>query len=495
MKKYVWGRIVRAILSAVIVTIIAMVMIYTLIPRHLIFKNDPTYQKLGGKADDRERYKNTAYERLGYITFDEQADMCKAYASDNFDACNPVGSTYIQEVAEKYKADGWTVKQYKAGSYYAYKDVPIIKTIANFFSNLIEIDHPWRVSDSSNPDLERKIYIGKDYNGVPALMGSGTKHKYLIYFDGSFPFIHQNILSLNLGKSYPSYAYVEISKVITSGQGTEQSFDQKFETGSTGKSAVLQHSCTYKNTKNLDKLDKNKFTDNYANCDTKKKDPSMISTSMIFGVIALLLAYLIAIPAGILMASKKGKLPDHIGTIWINFMIAVPSLAFIFFGRQIFYLLGLPQSFPQLGAHDIRSYIPAIVILALMNTGSLMLWTRRYMLDQSSSDYVKFARAKGLSQSEIFKKHILRNAIIPIVHDLPASIILTITGAVLTETVFAIPGTGKLLPDAINEHNNSMIIALTILYTSLSIFSVLIGDLLMTVVDPRIKLTDDGGTH
>ena len=115
------------------------------------------------------------------------------------------------------------------------------------------------------------------------------------------------------------------------------------------------------------------------------------------------------------------------------------------------------------------------------------------MLDQSSSDYVKFARAKGLSQSEIFKKHILRNAIIPIVHDLPASIILTITGAVLTETVFAIPGTGKLLPDAINEHN--MIIALTILYTSLSIFSVLIGDLLMTVVDPRIKLTDDGGTH
>ena len=90
------------------------------------------------------------------------------------------------------------------------------------------------------------------------------------------------------------------------------------------------------------------------------------------------------------------------------------------------------------------------------------------MLDQSNADYVKFARAKGLSQSEIFKKHILRNAVIPIVHDLPASIILTITGAVLTETVFAIPGTGKLLPDAINEHNNAMIVALTILYTSLS---------------------------
>ena len=225
------------------------------------------------------------------------------------------------------------------------------------------------------------------------------------------------------------------------------------------------------------------------------EDPSMCATSMTFGVLALLLAYCIAIPAGMLMASHKGKAADHIGTVWINFMIAVPSLAFIFFGRQVFYLLGFPTSFPSLGAHNIKSYIPAIVILALMNTGSLMLWTRRYMLDQSNADYVKFARAKGLSQSEIFKKHILRNAVIPIVHDLPASIILTITGAVLTETVFAIPGTGKLLPDAINEHNNAMIVALTILYTSLSIFSVLIGDLLMTVVDPRIKLTDDGGAN
>lgn len=495
MKKYVFWRVFRAILSALIVTVIAMVMIYTLIPRELIFKNDPTYQKLGGKADDRERYKNTVYSRLGYIYFEEQADMCKAYASDNVDACNQNDSTYIQDIAAQYEADGWTVKQYKAGGYYAYKDVPIVQIVANFFGNLIEVDHPWRVNDESNPDLERKIYIGKDNNGVPALMGSGTEHKYLIYFDTSFPFIHQNIISLNLGQSYPSYAYVDITKVITQSQGTENSVEQTFPTGQTTKSAIIQHSCTYKNTSNLDKLDLNKFTDNYATCDTQKKDASMISTSMLFGVCALVLAYFIAIPAGMLMASHRGKLADHVGTVWINFMIAVPSLAFIFFGRQLFFLLGFPQSFPSLGAHNIRSYIPAIVILALMNTGSLMLWTRRYLLDQSNSDYVKFARAKGLSQSEIFKKHILRNAIIPIVHDLPASIILTITGAVLTETVFAIPGTGKLLPDAINEHNNSMIVALTILYTSLSIFSVLIGDLLMTVVDPRIKLTDDGGAH
>ena len=124
-----------------------------------------------------------------------------------------------------------------------------------------------------------------------------------------------------------------------------------------------------------------------------------------------------------------------------------------------------------------------------------MLWTRRYMLDQASADYVKFARSKGLSQKEIFRNHIMRNAIIPMVHDLPSNIILTITGAVLTETVFAIPGTGKLLPDAINDHNNAMIVALTFLYTALSITAVLLGDLLMAAIDPRIKLEDEGGTH
>ena len=496
MNRYVLGRVVRAILSVFIVTVIAMVMIYTLIPRELIFQKDQTYQKLGGKTDDRNRYKYIAYEKLGYVTFDEQQDMCKAYAADDYEACMQADSSYIKDiVAENYEHEGYTIEQYSSGLVYAYKDVPIVNIVTNFFKNLIEIDHPWRVNDPDNPNLERKVYWGTDYNGMPALMGSGTQHKYLIYMDNKFPFIHQNIISMNLGQSFPSYAYEDILDVMVAGQGKELQTQQTFETGMTSKTAVIRHSCEYKPSAILDRMDANKFTDNYANCKTQKTDPSMIGTSMIFGCVALLLAYLIAIPAGMTMASHKGKFPDHLGTVWINFMIAVPSLAFIFFGRQILYLLGLPQSFPILGAHDVRSYIPAIIILALMNTGSLMLWTRRYMLDQSSADYVKFARAKGLSQKEIFRNHILRNAVIPMVHDIPANVILTITGAVLTETVFAIPGTGKLLPDAINDHNNQMIVALTLLFTSLSIISVLLGDLLMTAIDPRITLNDDGGTN
>lgn len=498
MKRYIWGRVIRAILSVFIVTAVAMVMIYTLIPRELIFKTDATYQKLGGKEDDRARYKYNAYEKLGYVDFIEQSDMCEAYASDNYDACMVVDSTEINNILPTYKSEGYTVEQYKAGLYYAYKDTPIMSIVGTFFGNLIQIDHPWRMMDSDNATLDstRGIYWGLDYNGLPALMGNGTLHKYLIYIDGSFPFIHQNIIQLNLGTSYPAYSYTPITQVISSSQGTEDTREQTFPTGQTVDSAIIQHSCEYKYTSSLDRLDQNKFTDNYAECLTQKSDPSMIQDSMTIGILALMIGYAIAIPAGMGMARHKGNLGDHIGTIWINFMIAVPSLAFIFFGRQIFYLLGLPQSFPTFGAHDIRSYIPAVVILGLMNTASLMLWTRRYMIDQESADYVKFAKAKGLSEKEIFRKHILRNAIIPIVHGIPANIILTITGAVLTETVFAIPGTGKLLPDAINDHNNQMIVALTMIFTALSIISVLIGDLLMTAIDPRIQLEEkEGGAH
>lgn len=498
MKRYILGRVIRAILSVFIVTAVAMVMIYTLIPRELIFKTDATYQKLGGKADDRERYKYNAYERLGYVDFVEQTDMCKAYASDDYDACMAIDSSYIKEINDTYTAQGYTVLQYKSGLYYAYRDTPIASIVGDFFMNLIDIDHPWKIQDASNPDLDsiRGVYWGLDYNGLPALMGEGTEHKYLIYMDGSFPFIHQNIISLNFGVSYPAYAYTPIAQVMTSTQGVEKSYDQVFPTGNTSKSAIIQHTCQYKNSSSLDRMDKNKFTDNYANCLTRKSDPSMVRNSMTFGVLALLIGYCVAIPAGMGMARHKGKFGDHLGTVWINFMIAVPSLAFIFFGRQVFYLLGLPQSFPTLGASDWRSYVAPVVILGLMNTASLMLWTRRYMIDQESADYVKFAKAKGLSEKEIFRKHILRNAIIPIVHNIPANIILTITGAVLTETVFAIPGTGKLLPDAITDHNNTMIVALTMIFTTLSILSVLLGDLLMTAIDPRISLDEkEGGAH
>ena len=131
--------------------------------------------------------------------------------------------------------------------------------------------------------------------------------------------------------------------------------------------------------------------------------------------------------------------------------------------------------------------------MTIISMPGLMTWIRRYMIDQSSSDYVKFAKAKGLSRSEISRNHILKNAIIPIVNGIPASKVLQISGAIYTETIFAIPGMGKMLPDAIKSVNNNMIITLTFIFTALSIFSLFAGDLLLTWVDPRISLNAKKG--
>ena len=279
--------------------------------------------------------------------------------------------------------------------------------------------------------------------------------------------------------------------VISKGQGSQVRTEQKYETGEVINSADNRHTLRYKFMP--DHLDQRKYVDNYATVDLKTDAPSMIGTSYLFGIISLVFAYVLALPWGVAMARNKDKLTDKIGILFINLSIAIPSLALIFFLKYIGSLFGLPDKFPQFGAGNIKSYIMPIIVMTIISMPGLMTWIRRYMIDQSSSDYVKFAKAKGLSRAEISKNHILKNAIIPIVNGIPASIVLQISGAIYTETIFAIPGMGKMLPDAIKSVNNNMIVTLTFIFTALSIFSLFAGDLLLTWVDPRISLNAKKG--
>ena len=111
------------------------------------------------------------------------------------------------------------------------------------------------------------------------------------------------------------------------------------------------------------------------------------------------------------------------------------------------------------------------------------------MIDQMNSDYVKFARSGGLSESEIFRKHILKNAIIPIVHGIPGAIVTALVGAIITERVYVVPGAGNLLTKAINTYDNGVIIGVTLFYALLSIIALICGDVLMSIVDPRISFS------
>jgi len=127
--------------------------------------------------------------------------------------------------------------------------------------------------------------------------------------------------------------------------------------------------------------------------------------------------------------------------------------------------------------------------LALPQIASLMKWIRRYMIDQMNLDYVKFARSGGLSEGEIFIKHILKNAAIPIVHGIPGTILFALTGAIITERVYVVPGAGNLLTEAIGQYDNGVIVGVTLFYALLTVVSIILGDVLITMVDPRISFT------
>lgn len=494
MKKYIGLRILRSLLSLIVVIGIVFILIYKYIPKENIFVVDSNISKYNGDAKINYRY--TAWEKYGYLDYVTTAEYCMATYSEGSSersTCIANGQSYMDDFVKTYQDKGYTIAYYdKSQLPFAYKNVNTFRMLLNWFANILSFDNTNKVQNENMVDEDRGIYLGTDWNGVPAVMCYGCEHKYLLYFDGKFPFIHSNWLTINLGSSYPTYANIPIVDVIGDRQGALVNKDVTFPSGVTETSAIMEHTCSYKAT--LNAIEKRRFTDNYADCDSYQADASMIGTSFFIGIIASLLSYLLGVPLGMLMARYKDKLFDKLGMAYIIFITSVPSLAYIFmFSRIGGAWLGLPTKFSFYGAHVASSYILPIISLALPSAAGLMMWIRRYMLDQSNSDYVKFARAKGMSEREIMTTHIMRNAIIPIAHNIPLDICFALVGAIITERVYAVPGMGKMLTDSINNYNNSMIVALTFIYTGLSIIGLIAGDLLMAVIDPRISFESKGG--
>ena len=211
--------------------------------------------------------------------------------------------------------------------------------------------------------------------------------------------------------------------------------------------------------------------------------------SFVIGLLSVAMSYLLGVPLGILMARRKNTWVDSIGTVYVIFIIAVPSLAYIFLFRELGGMMGLPKSF-DLQSDSKLMYILPIVSLALPEVASLMKWMRRYMIDQMNSDYVKFARSTGMSETNIFFKHVMKVSAIPIIQGIPGALLFAMTGALITERVYMVPGAGGLLIDAINQYDNSVIVGVTLFYAILSVLSLILGDVLMATVDPRISFTE-----
>ena len=518
MVKYLLKRILHAILSVIAVVMIVMILIYSLMNRTLIFSSDTVYSKTTNNA--KQTYMLRKWEEYGYLDYVTYADYLQMLTdSGEIDEetrakvvsfARKAGNdseevqVYIDKFNDYYTSKGYTVNRLDAVTagkkianggqqqYYAYKDKPLISRLVTYFTSIISVDNVHYVEE----DLENRgitftthdpVYGGEKFS--PAIMGNGTKYKYLLYCNDKFPWIHQNLVTINLGKSYSVNMGIDVFTNMITSQGSYVNSVITYPSGLTEESADDLHMATYA----ADSLDSSivftsRYTDHYTNVPTVKGGMSKMGYSFSIGICAVVISYLLGVPLGILMARKKDKLVDKLGTIYIVFIIAVPSLAYIFLFKAIGYKMGLPTVF-NVDSTSKLMYVLPVVSLALPSIASLMKWLRRYMIDQMNSDYVKFARSGGLSESEIFSKHILKNAIIPIVHGIPGSILGALTGAIITERVYVVPGAGNLLTQAINKYDNSVIVGVTLYYAILSVTSLILGDILMSMVDPRISFS------
>jgi len=520
MTKYLIIRILRSVLSVIIMVGVIMIMVYSFLDKQSIFATDPVFskQKLNGK----EIYMMQQWEQFGYLdyvnftdylkdelrsgnidqeTYDDAAKLAKTSGADS-----ELTAKYAAEFTEKMEEEGYEVvrldgqtkagtKKYKDGGtprLYAYKDIPLAKRLLTYFTDLIRIDN---INYAAEVEGERGLtftmydpaYGGEKFS--PAIMGNGTMYRYLLYCNDEFPFVHQNLVTINLGKSFSVNRGIDVFATMTQPQGGFLTSMVTYPSGVVEETADDLHTLTYlEDSLDTSALNQKYYVDDYTSIVTAKDGLSKMGYSFVIGIISVILAYVVALPLGVLMALKKDKLIDKLGTFYIVFIMAVPSLGYIFIFRAIGNKLGLPTTFNMEDPTTLM-YILPIISLALPSIANLMKWLRRYMIDQMNSDYVKFARSGGLSEGEIFRKHILKNAIIPIVHGIPASVLFALTGAIITERVYVVPGVGNILTKAINAYDNGVIVGVTLFYAILSVAALILGDVLMTLMDPRISFT------
>lgn len=214
-----------------------------------------------------------------------------------------------------------------------------------------------------------------------------------------------------------------------------------------------------------------------------------IPLSLCIGMSALVLALVLGLPLGILMARStrsKWKIGDKLGTVFVVVIQAIPSAIYYIFIQ--FYCSRLPGFSMFFDAKQPLTWVLPVCSLALGNVAYYAMWLRRYMVDEANKDYVKLARAKGVPTSEISRKHVFRNAFVPLVQFIPTSVILTLMGSLYVESLYSIPGMGGLLVQAIQRQDNTLVQALVLLYAAISILGLLVGDILMALLDPRITL-------
>ena len=210
--------------------------------------------------------------------------------------------------------------------------------------------------------------------------------------------------------------------------------------------------------------------------------------SICFGVIAGLIL-------GIAAALNRGRFWDVFCTVLSIIGVCVPSYVFMIFLQYFFaYKITIFPFFFNANQFLISSIMPALS-LSLFSVSTVARFTRNEMIEVMDSDYVLLAESKGMYGTKLVTKHILRNALIPIVTVIAPLIVDLLTGALVVEKIYGINGLGKLLVDAITGEgiDYNYVLALGIIYSALYIGIMLVLDVVYGLLDPRIRVSADGG--
>ncbi len=204
------------------------------------------------------------------------------------------------------------------------------------------------------------------------------------------------------------------------------------------------------------------------------------------GGISVLVALLIGIPLGCIAALKRGKFLDSLISVVATCGIAVPSFVIC---TVLLYIFGVNlKLLPTIGLTSWKNYIMPVMALSFYPTAYIMRLMRSSMLDVLGQDYMRTAKAKGVSGFVSLFKHALRNAILPVVTYVGPMLAYTVTGSFVVEKIFTIPGLGGEFIGAINGRDYTLIMGTTIFLATLIIVMNVVVDIVYKIVDPRIKL-------
>ncbi len=203
--------------------------------------------------------------------------------------------------------------------------------------------------------------------------------------------------------------------------------------------------------------------------------------------LALALAVLVAVPAGILAGVKQYSIFDYSSTVGATLGVSLPSfwialMLIVIFAAKLGWL-------PAFGIASWKGYILPVVVLATEQTAIIARLMRSTVVEVMHQDYVRTARAKGLAESLVLTRHVVRNAGLPVITVIGYRIAFLLSGTIIIETVFGVPGIGRLFYQSVINLDYQVVQAIVLLLSVLVVAANLLTDLVYAVIDPRIRLT------